>query len=115
MNSDAANGRRARRRNVNASVPVTDAIADKPIGSIGNLSRTGLMLISSQPLHDDGVYQLSFKLPDADGRTRTLEIGMQQQWSDTPATPGQYWTGLRFIDVSDDDDAVLEDWLEGDD
>lgn len=114
MSSSSANSRRARRRQVNASVPVTDAIAGKPIGSIGNLSRTGLMLISSQPLHDDGVYQLSFELPDAHGRRHNVEIGMQQQWSDTPATPGQYWTGLRFIDVSDDDDAALESWLEAD-
>lgn len=114
MNTNTSNGRRARRRKVDTSVPVTDAIAGTPIGSIGNLSRTGLMLISSQPLHDDGIYQLSFALPDAQGKMHTLEIGMQQQWSDTPATPGQYWTGLRFIDVSDDDDAMLESWLESD-
>lgn len=114
MSTNAANSRRARRREVNVSTPVTDAIAGKPIGSIGNLSRTGLMLISPQPLNDDGVYQLSFELADAQGRARTLEIGMQQQWSDAPATPGQYWTGLRFIDVSDADDAVLESWLEND-
>lgn len=114
MSTDAANSRRARRRQVDDSVPVTDAIAGGPIGRIGNLSRTGLMLISSRPLHDDGVYQLRFDLPDTHGRMHALEIGMQQQWSDTPATPGQYWTGLRFIDVSDDDDAILESWLEND-
>lgn len=112
MSNDAANKRRAQRRAVSVTLPVTDAIRAETIGHIGNLSRTGLMLISPHPLREDALYQLSFTLPDTHTGQRTLEIGMQQQWSDTPGTPGQYWTGLRFISISDDDDAALARWLQ---
>jgi hypothetical protein len=104
--------RRSDRKPVDSIILVTDAITGQPIGRIGNLSRSGLMLIGPRPLNDDALYQLRFQLSDpADGSRHTLEIGVHEQWTEEAATPGQYWSGLRFIDIGERDDAALARWL----
>lgn len=103
--------RRARRKHVAEVIEVGNAITGAPMGRIGNLSRTGLMLISHEPVREDALYQLSFALPAPNGRMRTLEVGVHEQWSEPAAVPGQYWAGFRIIALGEDDAAVLDAWL----
>ncbi|HET6632615.1 MAG TPA: PilZ domain-containing protein [Rhodanobacteraceae bacterium] len=107
-----ANQRRARRKTPREHIAVTDVITGSTIGRIGNLSRTGLMLIMPQPLRDNALYQLAFELPNGHGRRARLEIGMSEQWCEAAAMPGQYWAGLHFVGIGDADDKALVAWLE---
>lgn len=105
--------RRSDRKSIDSIILVTDAITDQPVGRIGNLSTTGLMLIGPQPMNDDALYQLRFDLPGRGNESRrTLEVGVHEQWAEEAAIPGQYWSGLRFIDIGDEDAAALARWLD---
>ncbi|HET8898115.1 MAG TPA: PilZ domain-containing protein [Rhodanobacteraceae bacterium] len=107
--------RRADRKAVDSIILVTDAITGQPVGRVGNLSGSGLMLIGPKPLAEDALYQFRFQLPNPNaGERRTLEIGMHEQWTEEAAIPGQFWSGLRFIAISEEDTAALGAWLDSD-
>ena len=95
--------RRAKRRKVEDRIEVTDAMTDRVVGHLSDLSETGMLLILHQPLVSDGLYQFRFKLADSQGRDRSIMVGAHELWSDQAAVPGQVWTGFRFIDISGDD------------
>lgn len=109
--TDDSNQRGAQRKAVDATILVEDAIAERKLGRVGNLSRSGLMLIGAEPLRDDALYQLRFALPDADGQTAHMEIGVHEQWTEQASVPGQYWSGVRIIAISNDDQTRLARWL----
>ncbi len=111
MSRSGANKRRAERKRASGVIQVINAITGETMGRIGNLSSSGLMLISQQALREDALYQLGFQLPHSDGRAHTMEIGVHEQWSEQAAVPGQYWAGFRIIDLSPDDASALQAWL----
>jgi len=37
---------------------------------------------------------------------------MHEQWTEAASVPGQHWVGLRFIDVSAEDQALVKGWLD---
>ncbi len=103
--------RRAPRRKVSENIQVTDAMAERVIGRIGNVSETGMLLIANMPLNDDALYQLRFPLPDAGGRDAECEFGAHQLWQEEAGMPGLYWVGLRFIAIPDDQGERLQRWI----
>lgn len=103
--------RRARRRKLNHNVDVIDTMTTQSVGQLGDLSETGMLLIVSRPLTSDGLYQLRFRLSNAEGSTQTLDVGAHELWSDEAAAPGQIWAGLRFIDVSSRDLGFIRRWV----
>src|SRR3546814_7133824 len=64
MNASATDTRRKPRRRVPDTVSVVDSMTDQVVGRLGNVSETGMLLIASTPLVDDGLYQLRFELSD---------------------------------------------------
>jgi len=111
----AVNQRRAQRKRTPFTAIVTDVIRNEPIGHLGNLSTTGMLLISTREPRSGAVYQVSMALPTA-GRLLTqsqpIEAGIQEQWHAAAATPGQIWAGYRIVAISDADAARLDSWLE---
>ena len=86
--------RRARRRKASDVILVTDAMTDRVVGRVGNLSETGMLLIASEPLVDDALYQFSFQLPDG---SEPVELGAHLLWLDEATLAGSTWAGFRFI------------------
>lgn len=115
MNSpDNSNQRRAERKRANFTTTVTDVISGKPIGHLGNLSSTGLLLISAQAPHSEALYQVSLSLPTSSRaviESQPIEVGIQEQWHEPAASPGQIWAGYRIVAISDADAARLDGWL----
>lgn len=104
--------RRAPRRRAEGIIQVTNAITGDSAGRIGNLSIDGMMLVTERPGRDDALYQYSFQLPDERGQLQQVEIGMHEQWTEPATVPGQHWVGLRFIDLSPEDHALVQGWLD---
>jgi hypothetical protein len=103
--------RRAKRRKVDERVEVMDAMTDRVVGHLSDLSETGLLLIANQPMTSDALYQLRFKLVDGNRHERVIEVGAHELWSDQAAAPGQVWTGFRFIDLAPTDLLFLRGWV----
>ena len=103
--------RRAKRRKVDHGIEVLDTMTEQVIGYLSDLSESGMLLILSQPLVSDALYQLRFKLTDANGIDHALEVGAHELWSDPAAAPGQVWTGFRFIDIAASDLLFLRSWV----
>ncbi len=104
--------RRALRKPISGVVLVENGLNGAALGRVGNLSNTGLMLIAPRRLRENALFQIGFTLPGSDGHAHAMEIGVHEQWTSTAVTPGQFWIGLRIIDISDADQKVLDDWLQ---
>lgn len=112
--SHTKNSRRAERKRAGTATIVTDVISGLPIGHLGNLSSTGMLLINAQAPRSEAIYQISMMLPGS-GRQLTqshpIEIGIQEQWHETATSSGQVWAGYRIVAIGDADAAKLESWL----
>lgn len=114
MTTQEINQRRAERKRATTHALVTDVISGQPMGHLGNLSRTGMLLITAQAPRSEALYQVSFSLP-GHGRmladSHPVEIGIQEQWHESAASSGQFWAGYRIVAINDVDTARLEAWL----
>jgi len=107
-----AENRSSKRKRVDTSIKVSNALTGRSLGHIGNLSAEGMLLISDQQLPEDALFQFVFQLPGADGsRSHDIEVGVHEQWSEAANVPGQVWTGFRIIDISPEDFELLYDWV----
>lgn len=104
--------RRAHRKSVESTESVTNAITGEPVGHLGNVSRTGMLLISSAKPESNAIYQLILPLPGDDGATLNVEVGVQEQWHKRAASTEHYWIGFRTVAIGDEDNARLQAWLE---
>ncbi|MCW5581589.1 MAG: PilZ domain-containing protein [Luteimonas sp.] len=103
--------RRAKRRKATDTIMVTDAMTERVIGRLGNVSETGLLLMASEPLVDDALYQLRFSLEDG-GAPQTVEVGAHLLWLDRASAPAVVWAGFRFIAVVEEHAKRLRAWVE---
>ena len=104
--------RRSRRRKAADTILVTDAMTERVVGHIGNLSESGMLLIANESLVDDALYQLRFELPGGNAQPQAVEVGAHLLWMDRASAPGQAWIGLRFIAVAPAHLAELQKWIE---
>ena len=104
--------RRARRRKAADTILVVDAMTERAVGRIGNLSETGMLLTAGAPLVDDALYQFRFGLPQEGGGESAIEIGVHLVWMDQASAPGQVWAGFRFIGMSEHVAAMLRAWID---
>lgn len=115
MSQHGEEARRSRRRRVDARVQVLDSMTGQPIGQLGNLSESGMLLLASAPLREDCLYQLGFSLPDLFGRPVQFEIGAHLLWVNPINAPGQAWMGFRFLSIEDRPLDRLREWIDAPD
>ncbi|UNK50935.1 PilZ domain-containing protein [Lysobacter sp. S4-A87] len=104
--------RRARRRSIQEPVQVVDTMTDTVVGQLSNLSESGMLLIATAPLVDDALYQLRFNLRGTPHQTSPIEVGAHLLWQDKTSTPGQTWSGFRFITMLESELQQLRNWLD---
>lgn len=73
---------------------VFNRFTDQPIGSLGNVSDGGLMLISQLPMLVDANFELRIKLPDIDGFPSFIDLTARCLWCREDATPNYYDSGF---------------------
>jgi hypothetical protein len=109
---NAPEQRRAPRKRPEHSVTVIDTITGHPLGHLGNLSSNGMLLISQRVPRSEAVYQVSLTLPRHGIPAPSIEIGIQEQWHEPAATPGQTWAGYRIIAIGSAEATQLDQWLQ---
>ncbi|PWK81877.1 PilZ domain-containing protein [Fulvimonas soli] len=103
--------RRAVRKRTDYTAVVTDMISGQPFGQLGNLSASGMLVISANPPRSEAIYQLRLPLSGLGRTPQHIEVGVQEQWQEQAATPGQVWAGYRIVAISSEDNARLQAWL----
>lgn len=98
--------RRYPRAEPELSVTVYDAVEERVLGRLGNISSRGLMIISSEPIDEDLLVQLRFTLSDGQEK-RTIEVGAESLWCSSANVPGRYWSGFEIVDISPADETFL--------
>ncbi|WP_313085225.1 PilZ domain-containing protein [Pseudomonas sp.] len=73
---------------------VFNRFTDKPLGFIGNLSETGLMLISPYPIMIDALFDMRLKIPGQHGQLRYIDFSATCRWSREDVTPGSFDSGF---------------------
>ena len=109
------NQRRAERKRTSANAVVIDVISGLPIAHLGNISSSGVLLISAKPPRREAIYQISMTLPGSAHtalHAQPIEAGIQEQWHEVAASSGQIWAGYRIVAISDADAARLDSWLQ---
>lgn len=72
------------------------------MGSIGNISCNGLMLISSVPVLIGAVYNMRIILPDDDVRERYLDIDARCHWCRPDVGPEYFDSGYSIVNAGHD-------------
>ena len=103
--------RRAPRRAVPEHVPVTDRMREQVIGRLGNISETGMLLVASAPLTEAALYQVAFHLDNPLAQDIDIEVGTHLLWLQPTNTPGQSWSGFRYLNLSEADRNALRGWV----
>lgn len=95
-----------------ASLRVVNAINGKPLGTVGNLSMGGLLLITSQQeLYPSGILQLEIERP-SDMGGGSIPLGVKVLWCTPANSPESYWAGLETIDLGQPAREALTELLE---
>lgn len=103
--------RRKPRRRIADAIVVSDTMTGRVVGRIGNLSETGMLLVADREMHDDALYQFRFSLVDAGGSRTDCEVGAHLLWKEPHGGSGLFWTGFRFLAVSEAQAARLRAWI----
>lgn len=90
--------RRIERHQLPYFLQVFNGFTDKPMGSLGNLSEQGLMLISQLPLLVNADFELRLKLPKAGGELQIIDLKAHCLWCHEDATPGYYDSGFVLLE-----------------
>jgi hypothetical protein len=102
--------RRSARKRVSQVIMVTNTFSGESLGRIGNLSMEGMMLIAPRDMPEEHYFQVAFAL--GPGSNNKVEVGIQSLWCDEARTPNTHWVGCKIIDISPDDQLLLNRWVE---
>lgn len=99
------------RKTVPGGIPVRDVNTGRELGSLLNLSPSGMMIFSEQALPANAVYQCELDLGGAAAGASPLRLGVESLWCQPSEQPGAWWVGLRIIDIQPEHSASLDRYL----
>lgn len=100
--------RRQSRLEIQDELPVSNLHTGDVLGQLVNLSIEGLMLTSPEALETGSTYQLKIPLSTEGVDDASITVGAESLWSEDIHGSGTYWTGFYIIDISPEDQAILE-------
>lgn len=93
------------RKKVRVDVPgvvcVTDRAANCEFGRLVNISEEGMMIMTSEPVAENTIFQLSLGFCNEDGESDPIEIGVECLWCKESNNQDQFWAGFYIIDISE--------------
>jgi hypothetical protein len=94
-----------KRIEVSEVIRVIDRQTGTPLGQLVNISEDGLMILSTEPVAVNCIFQLSLVFSeDSDNAAEgTISIGVESLWVNSSGDQPQHWVGFYIIDISDTD------------
>jgi hypothetical protein len=84
-------------------IRVTDTQTGSVLGQLVNISEEGFMLLGTQAVPEDNIFQLSLEFQTEDSDAGPVLIGVESLWCHASSDQTQYWSGFYIIDISDVD------------
>jgi hypothetical protein len=103
--------RRLKRRKSDSGIAVLDLMTQTVLGTISDLSETGMMLSTALPIYPDGLYQCEIRFPTSSGTIGTVLVGAQELWTRPDNATGKFSVGFRFIDIGKDERRRIHAWV----
>ena len=91
--------RSIQRHQLNEYLTVYNRNTMREMGSIGNISSNGLMLISSVPVLIGAVYNMRIVLPDHDSHERYLDFDTRCHWCKPDVSPEYFDSGYSIVNA----------------
>jgi len=93
------------RKHVRVDVPGVVRMAGTESGSefgrLVNISEEGLMMLTTEPVAENTIFQLTLEFSNAAGDADQVEIGVESLWCHRGNQENQYWVGFFIIDISE--------------
>lgn len=91
--------RKLERHSVSSSLEVYDLESGTLLGRVVDLHIEGLMLLSERPIEMFKTFALQVNLPMVLNGVSEFVLDAESLWRRESITGGQFWTGLRFVDL----------------
>ncbi|MCL6416168.1 PilZ domain-containing protein [Aestuariirhabdus sp. Z084] len=89
------------------NLDVYDCNTEKYMGSLVDISSDGFMLMSSEPIKTNTIFQCRINLPETVDDTDVIHIGVDSLWCKQSITPSHYWTGFHLIEINEKDRDII--------
>ncbi|WP_426414824.1 PilZ domain-containing protein [Aestuariirhabdus sp. LZHN29] len=99
--------RKADRVKLQNSLDVYDCNTEMYMGSLVDISNEGFMLMSSEPIKTNTIYQCRINLQETVEDTDIIHMGVDSLWCKQSSTPSHYWTGFHLIEISDKNREII--------
>jgi hypothetical protein len=104
------------RKVCDARIDILDAETDQIIGNLVNISLSGFMMITTQSLPENYVFQFKISFGSESAKTQVVQVGAESLWVQEVEGSAQRWMGFHIIDISEADLAIIDtligDWRE---
>lgn len=89
---------------------VYDNLRNELLGTLVNISRGGLLILSGTAVDLEGVLQIDLRSGPSPAET-VLPLGVQVSWITPANTQDNYWIGTRIIAIAEADRGKLKGLL----
>jgi hypothetical protein len=91
---------------------VAERNTDRLVGRLVDVTTEGMMLISSEPIEMNRVFQLTLDLPEEmDGGPREVGLEARSLWTKKDANPDFLLSGFEFVTVAPEDLLTITDLI----
>lgn len=88
---------------------VIDLYTNRLLGSMGDISRTGVMFISEKPLPLNHLLDIRILLPEADEFPKKfIEAQVETRWTKPNINPQWHCIGCCFIKINQEDLSIID-------
>ena len=101
------------RKRLNASLRVFDRRTGHRIGRLVDITMDGLMIVSSEPIEIDSIFQFSMVLPCEIKSSSTVSFTAKSIWCKNANYSHHFGTGFLIEDMFRDDVEILEKLIRG--
>lgn len=101
--------RRMQRRKADSPIRVIDTMTGLQLGTVVDLSESGMMLSAAQAVCADALFQCELQF--SQGLELPVKIGLHELWSTYDDANHITLIGFRFIDISKQDRLRLRKWV----
>jgi hypothetical protein len=106
------NRRRLKRHVIQGNVEVTNKMTAESAGRLVNIHSEGVLIVNSQPLKLESLYQLQLTFPKSVDGIDSVDIAVDCVWvAPLEEKADTYWSGCRIIDISEDDLKIIDEMI----